>query len=107
MTQTASIWLVILAALVAANLPFFNEKWLVFGPVAKKGTKPFWGRLLELLVLYGLVGALALWLERRTGQVSPQGWEFYAVTIALFLTLAFPGFVHRYLGQGRKRIVHD
>ena len=103
MTQTASIWLVILAALVAANLPFFNEKWLVVGPLAKKGVKPFWGRLLELCVLYIFVGLLALVLERRAGQVTPQGWEFYAVTIALFLTLAFPGFVHRYLGQGRKR----
>ena len=36
-------------------------------------------------------------LERRAGQIAPQGWEFYAVTGTLFLTLAFPGFVYRYL----------
>jgi hypothetical protein len=100
-TQTASIWLVILAALVAANLPFLNERWLLAGPLARP-RKPLWGRLLELLLLYGIVGGLALALEHRAGQIYPQGWEFYAVTATLFLTLAFPGFVHRYLGQGRR-----
>ena len=45
----------------------------------------------------GKVGGIALLLERRAGQIAPQGWEFYAVTGTLFLTLAFPGFVYRYL----------
>jgi hypothetical protein len=99
-SQTASIWLVILAALVAANLPFINQRWAVVGPVAR-GRKPMWARLLEMLVLYFLVGGLALLLERRAGQIAPQGWEFYAVTGALFLTLAFPGFVYRYLVHRR------
>jgi hypothetical protein len=40
---------------------------------------------------------LGLALEQSAGQIAPQGWEFYAVTGALFLTLAFPGFVYRYL----------
>lgn len=102
MTQTASIWLVILAALVAANLPFINERWLVVGPVARSHTKPIWGRLLELLLLYLLVGAMALAFEQRAGQIYPQGWEFYAVTGTLFLTLAFPGFVYCYLAQRRR-----
>lgn len=90
----------ILAALVAANLPFINERWLIAGPAAGP-RKPLWGRLFELLGLYLLVGLLALALERRVGQVYPQGWEFYAVTAALFLTLAFPGFVYRYLAARR------
>ena len=101
MTQTAAIWLVILAALVAANLPFINDRWLVVGARAHQG-KPFFVRALELLLLYFLVGALALLIEKRAGQIAPQGWEFYAVTGALFLTLAFPGFVYRYLGQRRR-----
>ena len=100
MSQTASIWLVILAALVAANLPFLSERWLIAGPAAKP-RKPLWARLGELLGLYFLVGLLALALERRAGQIAPQGWEFYAVTVALFLTLAFPGFVYRYLAARR------
>ncbi len=100
MSQTAAIWLVILAALVAANLPFFNERWLLAGP-RPQAAKPLWGRLLELVLLYFIVGGMALALERRAGQIYPQGWEFYAVTGALFLTLAFPGFVYRYLGKHR------
>jgi len=96
MTQTAAIWLVILAALLAANLPFLNDRWLMVGARAAKG-KPFFARALELLLLYFVVGALALLIEKRAGQIAPQGWEFYAVTAALFITLAFPGFVYRYL----------
>jgi hypothetical protein len=102
-TQTASIWLIILAALVAANLPFMNERWLVAGPVAPAHRKPLWGRLAELVLLYFVVGGLALLLERRAGQIYPQGWEFYAITATLFLTLAFPGFVWRYLTKRRSR----
>ena len=103
MTQTASIWLIILAALVAANLPFMNERWLVAGPVAATHRKPRWGRLAERVRLYVVVGGLALVLERRAGQIYPQGWEFYAITATLFLTLAFPGFVWRYLTKRRSR----
>lgn len=96
MTQTAATWLVIVAALVAANLPFLSDRWLLVGARAVKG-KPFLARALEMLLLYFVVGALALLIEKRAGQIAPQGWEFYAVTAALFITLAFPGFVYRYL----------
>ena len=96
MSSTASIWLIILAALVAANLPFINQRLAIVGPVMA-GRKPLLVRLLEMLALYLLVGALGMVLEHRAGQNAPQGWEFYAVTGALFLTLAFPGFVYRYL----------
>lgn len=90
----------IVAALVAANLPFINERWAIVGSRAPRG-KPFFVRALELLILYFLVGALALALEKRAGQIAPQGWEFYVVTGALFVTLAFPGFVYRYLMRRR------
>lgn len=96
MSITASIWLIILAALVAANLPFINQRIAVLGPVMAT-RKPLWLRLIEMLVLYLLVGSLGMMLEHRAGQNAPQGWEFYAVTGTLFLTLAFPGFVYRYL----------
>ena len=96
MSITASIWLIILAALVAANLPFINQRIAVVGPIMA-ARKPLWLRLVEMLVLYLLVGSLGMMLEHRAGQNAPQGWEFYAVTGTLFLTLAFPGFVYRYL----------
>ena len=99
MTHTSSVWLVLLTAFIAANLPFINERWLAVWP--RQAPKTLWMRLLELLVLYALVGALGVALEQYAGQVSPQGWEFYATTAALFATLAFPGFVYRYLYRHR------
>lgn len=99
MTPNASIWLVIALALVAANLPFFTQR--LFGLLPLRAPKSLALRLLELVVLYCVVGAVGLLLERRAGQIAPQGWEFYAVTGALFLTLAFPGFVWRYLFKHR------
>ncbi len=101
MPQTAAIWLVIAAAFAAANLPFLTERWLLVGPRRSRGLKPFALRLVELVLLYFVVGALALLIEKRAGQIAPQGWEFYAVTGALFVTLAFPGFVYRYLARRR------
>ena len=65
------------------------------------GQKSLAWRLAELAVLYGLTGAIGLLFERRLGQIAPQGWEFYAVTGALFLVLAFPGFTWRYLVKHR------
>lgn len=99
MSQTASVWLVIVAALLAANLPFANGRLLAVIPLA--GSKSLFVRLLELVLMYFVVGGLGLALEQRMGQIAPQGWEFYAVTGALFLTLAFPGFVWRYLFKHR------
>ena len=99
-------WIVVAVALAAANLPFANER--VFGFISLKPahtgqarSKPFLVRLLELLVLYFLIGLVAYLLESRIGNVFVQGWEFYAVTGCLFIVLAFPGFVLRYLRKRR------
>jgi hypothetical protein len=98
-------WLVVAVALAAANLPFLNESVFGFIPLKSAAAgarrKPFLVRLLELIVLYFLVGALAHALEARIGNVFAQGWEFYAVTACMFLVLAFPGFVLRYLRKRR------
>lgn len=97
MSITASIWLVIVAGFIAANIPFINQRILAVGPCGAGAVKPLWIRLVEMVLLFVLVGALALLLEGRAGQRSPQGWEFYAITATLFLTFAFPGFVYQYL----------
>jgi Protein of unknown function (DUF2818) len=100
-SQSASVWIVLLATLLAANLPFVNER--VFGliPLSLRA-KPLAARFAELVVLYLLAIGLGLLFERRAGQIAPQGWEFYAVTGALFIVLAFPGFTWRYLLKHRK-----
>jgi hypothetical protein len=99
MSQTASVWLVVLLALLAANLPFISNR--LFGVLALKTPKNLAVRLGEMVVWYLLVGGLGLYLEQRTGQIAPQGWEFYAITGTLFLTFAFPGFTYRYLFKHR------
>lgn len=99
MNHSFSIWLVLLAAVIGANLPFLNQRWL--GVIPRAAAKSLGIHLLELVVWYLLVGTLGLALERSAGQIAPQGWEFYATTAALFLTLAFPGFVYRYLFKRR------
>lgn len=90
---------VVLLALGAANLPFITKR--AFGVVRLKATKSLGFRLLELLVCYLLVGMVGMLLERKAGQIAPQTWEFYAITVFLFLTFAFPGFVYRYLVMRR------
>lgn len=93
--NTAVIALLLLA-LIAANLPFFSER-IIFAIAPKSGHKAFAWRLLELVVLYFLVGFMARLLEQKTGTPQQQHWEFYAVTASMFIVLAFPGFVYRFL----------
>ena len=100
MAQSTSIWFVLFVALVAANMPFVVQRFLMFFPL--KTPKTLGVRLLELVIFYFLAGGLALLLEKRAGQIAPQGWEFYAITGALFITLAFPGFIYRYLLKHRE-----
>ncbi len=102
MSQSASVWVVLLAALLGANLPFFNERLFGVVPLATP-IKSLAIRVAELLLLYFVVGGIGLLFERRVGQISPQGWEFYAVTGAAFIVLAFPGFTWRYLLKHRKQ----
>ncbi len=99
MSQTATVWVVIFAAILGANLPFSTQKLFLF--ITLKTPKTLALRMLELVVFYFLVGGMGLLLENRAGQIAPQNWEFYAITGALFLTLAFPGFIYRYLLKHR------
>ena len=99
MGQTASVWLVVLTALLAANLPFVSNRLLAVLPL--KQPKNLALRLAELMVWYLVAGGLGLLLEQRAGQIAPQGWEFYAITGTLFITFAFPGFTYRYLFKHR------
>lgn len=94
-TAPTSIWLVLLLAAALANLPFGNERLFAFGP--RQSPKSIAWRLLELGVYAAVVVLVGRWLEARSAQVAAQGWPFYAVLGCVFLTLAFPGFVWRYL----------
>ncbi|WP_029462583.1 DUF2818 family protein [Serpentinimonas barnesii] len=91
------VFLVLGLALLFANLPFWSQRVLLVWPWRGEGQKPLWLRLTELVIFYFVVGAIAKAIEHSQGQIYPQGWQFYVVTISLFLTFAFPGFVIRYM----------
>jgi hypothetical protein len=100
LSHALEVWLVLAVALVAANLPFVNERLFIVGP-RRVPSKAFGWRLLELVLLFGAVIGLGFGLEARIGQRHAQGWEFYAAALAMFVTFAFPGFIWRYLRRGR------
>lgn len=92
--MNTSLILLLLLVFLAANLPWFSERLFYLIPLKHKH---FGWHLLELVVLYFVSGALAYLVESRVmGQVARQHWEFYAITVCLFLVFAFPGFIYRY-----------
>lgn len=99
MNASAAAWLVLLIAIIGANWPFATERVLLVGP--QRADKALGWRAIELVLTCGLTLAAGLALEARLGQVQPQHWEFFAAFGFLFLTLAFPGFVWRYLRASR------
>jgi hypothetical protein len=78
MTHTLSVWLVLLAAAVGANLPFVSERLLAVIPW--KQPKTLWLRLGELIVCYLLVGALGSSTPRQPPCFSR--WHFPALSTA-------------------------
>ena len=94
--MTWTVAALLLLAVVLANLPFLSERLFLVRAFAD-GVKPVAWRLVELAVYYGLTAGIAYWMESRLGPVYRQRWEFYAVTVCLFLVFAYPGFVYRYL----------
>lgn len=97
--MSMGIAVLLLLALAAANLPFVAERFLfVFS--LRQGKHLGW-HLLELVLLYFLVAGVSIALEQQMAPRHPQNWEFYAVTVCLFLVFGFPGFTYRYLWRKR------
>ncbi|PKO47545.1 MAG: DUF2818 domain-containing protein [Betaproteobacteria bacterium HGW-Betaproteobacteria-22] len=88
--------------ILAANLPWFSNK-LFYCVSLDRAQQTNYRKslawcLLELVVLYFLMGLLVRYAEHATyGNIAPQGWEFYTVTACLFLVFAFPGFIYKVL----------
>lgn len=91
--MSVNILTLLLVAILGANLPFTTER--IMG-IKKVKHKAFAWRLVELVVLYALIGGFARYLEAREMPVHSQRWPFYVTTAALFVVFAFPGFVMRY-----------
>lgn len=87
----------LIVAIVVANAPFFSERFLLVKKPKEGTTKGIGFRFFELALGYVFVLGIAILIEGRLGKVHPQAWQFYAITICLFMVLAYPGFVVRYL----------
>lgn len=84
----------LLLMLFLANLAWISDKWL--GLVGN--IQQVWQRFAAMLPAYFITLLIGYLVERYVmGQVWPQGWEFYSVTLCLFLVFSFPGFVYRVL----------
>ena len=104
MNGLVPVWavvVVLVVALLGANLPFVNDRLFLVGP--SRRPKPTSWHLIELLSYSALVLVVGRLLEGHVGQRAPQRWEFYAIWVCVFLVLAFPGFVWRYLRRGARR----
>lgn len=104
MSTTIAIFILFILALIAANIPFISDRVMFL--YASKSRKIFWLRLLEWFSMYLLTLALATGLEIKLyGEAYskiweiwhfPQYWEFYIITLCLFLVFALPGFIYQY-----------
>lgn len=96
-SQSVAVWILILLAVAAANLPFVSDRFLAAFRFRTRLTKPGWAVVSELIVLYVLIGIVGYAFETALVNPFPRGWEFYATTLCIFLVLGFPGFIYRYL----------
>jgi hypothetical protein len=89
---TKLLYLVLI--LFMANLGWISDKWLgIAGRVNQ-----LWQRFAALVPAYLITLVIAYFVEQLVmGQVWPQGWEFYSITVCLLLVFSFPGFVYRVL----------
>lgn len=83
--------------MAAANLPFLNDKVLGLLKLRRSERKSGFIVCAELLVMYFIAGLLGFAFERALFNPFSLSWEFYAITLCIFLVLGFPGFVYRYL----------
>ncbi len=94
MSTSVLIPIYLLLAFLSANLPWLSERRFFLFETDRKSP---WTRLAEWLGLYFLVGLVGLGMEYKlNGELHPQDWEFYAVTLSLFFVLAIPGFIWRF-----------
>ena len=107
MNQTLAVWLLIALALVSANLPFLTERvfavlpWKQAGRPRSSRSGCVWWKC------WCSIWSWARWVSPsspRWATAFPRPGEFYAITLSLFLVLAYPGFVYRYLFKRHPRL---
>lgn len=86
----------LVVAFMAANFPWLTDRLFGFYTL-KSASKSVWLTLGEWLIMYLLMGLIALGIEKKfNSEVYSQGWEFYASTFCVFIVFALPGFIYRF-----------
>jgi len=104
MSSSVAILILFIISLIAANIPFLTDRVLLV--LKARSNKGFWLRFSEWFLLYIVVMAIATGLETKLhGAVYArvwevwnfsQHWEFYSITLCLFVVFALPGFLYHY-----------
>lgn len=95
METNQAVWLLLITAMVLANIPFIlgNRLFLLI----KVPHKSIVVNMIEWFTYFCITGLFAYLLEKKSmGHVAPQEWEFYTVVLFMFMIFAFPGFIYRY-----------
>ena len=95
MELTQAVWLLLVTAIVLANIPFIlSNRLFLFIKVPHKSIVV---NLIEWFLYFILTGIFAYLLENKSmGHVAEQTWEFYTINLFMFIIFAFPGFIYRY-----------
>ncbi|NOL50201.1 DUF2818 family protein [Pelistega europaea] len=92
MYPESSVWLIIVLAIICANVPFLTERMFAFVPVRMKGEpEKFAGfYLIRAFVFYGVMGC-AFYLT--TEVVLPMSAKLFGLVLFIVL-FAMPGFLY-------------
>ncbi len=95
MDLSQAVWLLLVTAIILANIPFIlGNRLFLFIKVPHKSIVV---NLIEWFSYFVLTGVFAYQLEMKSmGHASQQTWEFYTITLFMFMIFAFPGFIYRY-----------
>lgn len=95
MSVDQAVWLLLVTAMILSNIPWIlSNRLFLFINVPNKS---FSVNMIEWVTYFGMTGAFAYLLESKSmGHVQPQQWEFYVITLFMFMIFAFPGFIYRY-----------
>lgn len=104
MSSPFAVSILFIVSLIAANIPFISDKKLLL--LSSDNEKKFWLRALEWFLMYLVVMAIAIGLEIKLHGNAYRNvwefwdfsahWEFYSITLCLFVVFALPGFIYHY-----------
>ena len=94
MNNQYPIYIFLILTIIAANLPWLSNKLFCIRQVTHKSG---WLRWFEWLLWYAISFIAGFMLEyKMMGTRTNQDWEFYVVTVCLFVVFALPGFIYHY-----------